>query len=128
MSMSIVKGDKAASMIVDGTAPPNMSVETSLHLTERAGLRIPPHLHVPTLTLSGGTDLTLSDGLRCYELALARTDLRTLPDDIRVESKLDLTDCRQLESLPNGLRGKTLLAPGCVNLKRLPERIKVDVL
>ena len=76
-------------------------------------------------------------GLRCDTLNLQRTRVRTLPDDLRVICRLDLTDCRELTQLPARLRvgcldvppgtptGGSLILRQCTALEFLPDGLDV---
>ena len=67
--------------------------------------RLPSGLDVRFLSLVDCTGITeLPSGLTCDTLKLQGTRVRSLPDDLRVSSRLDLTDCRELTHLPKGLR------------------------
>ncbi len=55
-------------------------------------------------------------GLRCYELDARETALETLPDDLHVEYKLDLSGCTALRELPAGLKVGSLILTGCTAL------------
>ena len=126
--------------------PKDMDVSV-LRLNGCRGLqRLPDGLRVDELDISGLeqlTDLpaglnmrvlranecrgfgTLPDGLRCDELELRETNLTSLPDDLRVTSKLDLTGCTRLQHLPENLHVGTLRLRGCTSLVALPEGLDV---
>jgi hypothetical protein len=87
---------------------------------------LPDHLHIRRLKLSGCKALRgLPAGLRCYELELRETSLRSLPADLQVEYRLDLTGCTDLEELPPGLQVGSLVLDGCTALRSLPEGLDV---
>ena len=60
-------------------------------------------------TVSGRLDLTrfdgetLPSGLQCYDLDASESALKTLPADLKIESRLVLDNCRSLKSLPENL-------------------------
>jgi hypothetical protein len=70
----------------------------------------------------------LPAGLECFSLDVSNTDVESLPEDLRVEYKLDLTRCRRLKSLPRGLSTGTLVLRECNSLEALPEDMKVSFL
>ncbi len=77
-----------------------------LILRDCTGLaRLPRRLTVRLLSLAGCTALAeLPQGLTCEQLNLAGTSVRSLPHDLRVSHRLDLSGCRRLVHLPDGLR------------------------
>lgn len=99
----------------------------SLDLSGCVNLRsLPPGLQVTRLNLSGCQSLTrLPSGLRCYELDLRETTLETLPADLSVEYKLDLSGNTHLRELPAGLKVGSLILSGCTTLAALPEGLDV---
>lgn len=81
------------------------------------------------IVANGCTKLTtVPAGLSCNELHLVRTAIRTLPADIRVRHRLDLTDCAELESLPAALAVGSLILRGCTRLSALPADLSVTFL
>lgn len=86
----------------------------------------PVGMSVDVLNLADRAELaSLPNGLAAYELNLSGTAVRSLPDDLRVESRLDLSRCDRLESLPAGLTVGTLLLRACTALVALPEGLDV---
>ncbi len=78
------------------------------------------------LDLTNTKGITLPSGLRCYHLELRGSDIRTLPEGLEVEYKLNLQDCRNLEELPQGLKVGSLAAPRLHGpLRSLPEGLDV---
>jgi len=71
---------------------------------------------------------TLPARLRCFELNLAASAIETLPPQISVAHRIDLSGCAQLKSLPAGLRVGTLVLRDCVSLSALPENLEVHFL
>jgi hypothetical protein len=122
-----VSPKEAAKMIRQGTAPAGMRISGHLSLEGDAKVTaLPPDLHVTRLTVAGCGRLTsLPPGLRCYELDAKETVLTSLPDDLRVEYKLDLSGCVGLQELPAGLKVGTLTLAGCALLQSLPEGLDV---
>jgi hypothetical protein len=72
--------------------------------------------------------ISLPADLRCYALSLAGQPLGSLPEDVQVEFRLDLTDCTELVELPRNLTVSTLLLRNCVRLVSLPENLRVNFL
>jgi hypothetical protein len=66
----------------------------------------------------------LPAGLKCYSLNLAGQPLVTLPPEVQVDYKLDLTNCRQLKALPENLTVSTLVLSGCDALEALPAGLR----
>lgn len=88
--------------------------------------RLPAGLHADVLDLHGQTWLDeLPAGIKAYELNLAGTGVRTLPGDLEVENRIDLTRCEFLEALPPGLRVGSLILRSCTSLAALPEDLDV---
>lgn len=54
--------------------------------------------------------------------------IKMLSPDLRVAYRLDLSNCTELESLPDGLQVGTLILAGCVSLRKLPEGLEVSFL
>jgi hypothetical protein len=100
--------------------------------------RLPDGLDVSFLSLAHCTGITsLPRGLICSTLNLQGARIRSLPDDLRVTDRLDLTDCRDLIDLPAGLRvgwldmppgtptGGALILRRCTALEFLPAGLDV---
>lgn len=66
--------------------------------------------------------------LKCYELNANGAGIETLPDDVAVEYRIDLSDCKKLKSLPENLKVTTLNLAGCTALTKLPEGLEVAFL
>jgi len=78
------------------------------------------------LDLSGQREVkSLPRGLCCFELDASETSIKTVPDDISVECRLSLQNCRKLKSLPKDLTVGSLDLRGCSALESLPERLDV---
>ncbi len=69
--------------------------------------------------------LTASDG---KVLNLSNSEIERLPSDVAVRFRLDLSNCRNLRQLPNGLTVGTLVLEGCTSLRALPEELDVSFL
>jgi hypothetical protein len=125
----IVAGPQARELIVTGRAAAGLRVSGVLDLSDfgdvaSAPLCLPRDLQVEVLDLhgyAGPEPLKLPRGLRAYELILANSHVVRLPDDLRVESRLDLSGCSELSELPEGLAVGTLVLRGCTSLVGLPE-------
>lgn len=66
---------------------------------------------------------TIKATLQCHDLDASGSQLTTLPDDIRVSSRLILDDCEKLESLPAKLTCGSLSLQNCGYLNALPEKL-----
>ena len=65
----------------------------------------------------------LSASISCYDLDASGSSLKSLPDDISIESPLTLDNCKRLESLPVGLKCGSISLQNCNYLSELPERL-----
>ena len=146
MSEAVFDAKQAGLLIAKGTAPHNMKVRGALKIagnrkleTLPAGLtadsldasgclelrELPADLKVRRLDVSGCKNLrTLPTGLQLFELEARETPLQTLPNDLKVEFRLDLSGSA-IETLPDGLKTGSLILRGCTELKALPERLDV---
>ncbi|MCI0456468.1 MAG: hypothetical protein L0Z62_05750 [Gemmataceae bacterium] len=104
-SQRITPGE-ARELILSGEAPEGMTVSGRLDLSGTAVTALPP-------------------GLSCYHLDLARTPIRSLPGDLAVEYKLDLTGCTELTHLPANLKVGSLVLRDCTAVIELPEGLEV---
>ncbi|HEY3325089.1 MAG TPA: hypothetical protein VGP72_31840 [Planctomycetota bacterium] len=95
----------------------------------RALERLPDGLEARHLILNGCLALReLPSGLCCYHLEANSSGLRSLPDDLQVEYRIDLADCRELSSLPAGLAPCALNLRNCTKLTALPKGLDVRFL
>lgn len=121
--------EAAYKLLATGRCPPGTSVEGVLDYSFKSNRPLPPafpeRLSVDVLDLSGRDTAELPKGLRAYELILSDNPLRELPADLNVSTRLDLTRCELLESLPAGLTVGTLVLRSCTSLKELPEDLDV---
>lgn len=77
------------------------------------------------LILSGCTNLkTLPADLTCYELVAHESGLVEIPAGIQAKFRMDFTDCRYLEKLPDGLQVNSLVLRNCVSLAALPNGLQ----
>ena len=145
-----VSPEAAKKQILAGTAPAGMRVSGSLSFEKDLKLtHLPEGLVVSSLDLSGCRNLeALPRGLRvrrlvlggpwnpqplldtvrelsCYELDLKGSQVRSLPPTIKVEYRLDLEGCTELESLPENLKVGSLILRECNTLPALPEGLDV---
>ena len=109
--MPDVPPDEAAQLIIEGCAPAEL--HTSVLRLGLADTKKP---------------VKLPAGLRCYSLVLTGQPLSSLPPDLQVEFKLDLTGCARLAELPSGLKVSTLVLANCTALTVLPENLDVHFL
>jgi hypothetical protein len=125
----MVKPKEAVSLLAAGEAPAGMIVSGVLDYSEKSQRSLPPKfpegLQVDVLDLTGREGFTLPSGLRCIELNLSRTAVERLPDDLKVESRLDLAGGDRLRELPAGLTVANLILRGCTALTSLPEGLDV---
>ncbi len=90
---------------------------------------LPAEEDLRSMDLSGEGGLTaLPKGLRGFSLNLSNTGIAELPAELRIEFKLNLTDCAALTSLPRGLKTGSLVLRGCHALRTLPEDLEVSFL
>lgn len=90
---------------------------------------LPEDLHVKALTINNCPLLSqLPKGMRCYELIIKNTNISEIPEDIRVESLLEIEGCHALKHLPNRLKVKKLVISDCTCLEELPASLYVDEL
>jgi len=109
--MPKVPAEKAVQLILSGGAPADLETDV-LPLSFTAVKKL----------------VALPPALRCYSVSLADQSITSLPADLRVEYKLDLTNCRELTSLPAGLRVSALVLTNCVSLTALPEGLETNFL
>src|SRR5690348_6920358 len=119
--------EQAQAAIEAGNAPRGMRVAGNLAFWSTSSLtHLPDDLHVDRLTLSGVGNLrTLPRGLRCDELIITESGLTWLPDDLQVRTRLSLTRCPYIRTLPHGLNTRHLELHACDGIKYLPSGIKV---
>lgn len=87
----------------------------------RAGQDMGP-VHVQgRLDLSKFDRDSLPAGIRCYELDARESRLRKLPPDLRIDGRLVLDGCSQLQELPEGLSAGSISLRNCTSLSALPE-------
>ena len=127
MRTELIDADDAKKRILAGQAPAGMHVSGHLNFAANAALHsLPADLTVKRLTLDSAPYLeALPTGLNCYELSAQNTHLTTLPADLSVEYRLDVSDCTSLTTLPAGLKVGSLILSGCTALETLPEGLDV---
>lgn len=130
MPTTLLSAAEARDRLLRGEMLADLTVQGHLDFSNETQLAVlPDNLTVTQLTLDGCTALrALPRGLRCYELSLRDTRLTTVPGDLRVEYRLDLSDCARLETLPAGLTVGALILSGCTALQSLPENMDVSFL
>lgn len=77
------------------------------------------------LDLRGVKLKKLSASIYCHDLDASDSELICLPDGIRVESRLTMDNCSNLQSLPAGLTCGSLSLRNCGFLTELPEGLNV---
>ena len=83
-----------------------------------------------TLTVRGCVDLraakieTIKAKLSCHDLDASRSSLKRLPRTLRVQSRLVMDRCSQLEALPKNLECGSISLQDCGFLSALPEGLK----
>ncbi|MCL6504138.1 MAG: hypothetical protein K6T86_15760 [Pirellulales bacterium] len=129
MSRKLYSPAEAYKRLAGGHLPPGSRVTGELDYSASSGRtpppRFPPGLCVDVLNVAGCQLDELPEGLQAYELIAARTPLRSLPASLRVSTRLILTGCERLQSLPTGLTVGSLVLRGCTALRELPEGLDV---
>lgn len=124
-----VSAETAYEWLAQRKAPDGLRVEGVLDYSLKSGrvlpIAFPSNFHVDVFDLSDRELETLPRGLTAYELVLTGTTIRSLPPDLKVQVRLDLSRCDRLETLPEGLTVGTLNLRGCNALRVLPERLDV---
>lgn len=116
---------KAEKLLLAGKAPDGMRVRGHLDFSRLGKApRLPAGMSVTRLTLAECDPLpALPAGLRCYELDVSNSSIQSLPEDIQVEFRLDLSNCTRLERLPSRLKVGSLILRDCLSLRSLPENL-----
>ena len=129
VSAHTVTAKDAYSLLAQPSPPRGLRVSGELDFSPKSKYallqKLPDDLHVDVLNLSECQLESLPAALSAYELILTGTPIRTLPEDLSVRMRLDLTRCDRLESLPNGLTVGSLTLRGCNSLRALPEGLDV---
>jgi hypothetical protein len=104
-----------------------MTAEEIREIIERG--EAPAGLRAGLLDFSGSDrPLILPAGLQCHSLKISGRAIRELPADLRVDFKLDASNCTRLAALPPNFRVPVLNLRGCAALRALPEGLQVDYL
>lgn len=129
MRAAPLTAEKAYSLLEAGCLGPAQTVRGVLDFSLKSGRTLPStlpnDLTVDVLNFTGQPITELPSGLKCYELVLSRTPIVSLPDDLQVRSRLDLSHADSLERLPDGLTVGTLVVRSCTALRTLPEGLDV---
>lgn len=117
----------AKRLIQQNSAPEGMVVKGRLDFSnDDTTPHLPANLTVTSLNISGHDALHfLPPNLTCYELDASGSGLQSLPASLRVEFRLNLSNCMHLEMLPQGLKVGSLILEGCPALRSLPEGLDV---
>lgn len=114
-------GDNDLTELPQGLTAPSLDVSGCFNLTA-----LPEGLTVRRIDASGCKSLRhLPRDLRCNELDLQGTAVETLPSDLRVAYRLNLSACSDLRELPVGLKTGSLVLQECTRLRALPEGLDV---
>ena len=90
--------------------------------------RLPETTSMSSITIRRCTNFTELPGkLHCHLLSMPESQLRTLPEYIKVENELDLRGSRFLISLPD-FNTRTLTLANCTSFRTLPSSLECDVL
>jgi hypothetical protein len=129
MQVGNFKPTEAYALLAKGAMPRGARIEGVLDYSDSSQRALPAEfpdeLQIDVLNLSGREIESIPGGLKTYELQLANTPITSLPDDLQVTSRLDLSGCNRLERLPQGLTVGTLILRACTALVALPERLDV---
>jgi hypothetical protein len=122
--------ETAKKLILEGNAPDGMTVTGNLNLSNQKRLRrLPENLTCANLEISGCENLLeLPRGLRCQYLSAQNSRLKSLPADLQVKFRLDLSNSEALEALPEGLSVGSLILRECTALRALPEGLDTSFL
>src|SRR5919205_1049731 len=125
--MVYVSTEEAHQLILRGEAPTGMVVDGHLNFSGNQGLMsLPAYLSVRRLTIDNCLMLReLPPGLCCYELSAQSVPLATLPPDLQITYRLDLSNSDQLRSLPAYMRVGSLVLRNCVALEQLSTELDV---
>jgi hypothetical protein len=109
-----------------GQAPRGLRVAGNLAFWSSSNLtHLPDDLQVDRLTLSSVGDLrALPRGLQCDELIITDSGLTWLPDDLQVRTRLSLTRCPYIRTLPHGMSTRHVELRACDGIKYLPADMK----
>ena len=136
----------AASLIRLGEAPDDMVLDEALEIRDNTA-RLPPGLTAPHILIASNSLEALPDRLKarrikvrgeklnkvgskinCDVLDLQGTPIVSLPSDLSVRQRLDLTGCTRLKALPENLHVGSLILTDCVSLQDLPKGLNVAFL
>ncbi|HLZ60188.1 MAG TPA: hypothetical protein VKR06_24825 [Ktedonosporobacter sp.] len=122
-----VTSEQARRLILNGEAPAGLNVSGGLDLSDCTSLTtLPAGLRVKRLVLDECSSLReLPRDLQCFDLSMHATPITSLPADLKVEYRLDLSNCDMLEALPAGLKVGSLILRECTSLRALPEDLDV---
>lgn len=103
------------------TLPENLDVDL-LDISECAGIQsVPSSLSVRVLMANDSGLVKLPAPFHCFEMHAANTAVSSVPDGFVAESRLVLSGCELLTSLPEEFKVGSLNLRGCTALERLPE-------
>lgn len=137
---------KMARLIAQGTAPDRVRVRGALKIHSKTLEFLPPSLAATALDVSGCPNLRAlpenlqvrrlnisacrhlekwPESLELFSLEARNTMLQEVPRGWRVESRVDLSECVELHSLPEDFQTGSLVLRGCTALQQLPENLEV---
>lgn len=137
---------KMAHLISQGKAPDEVRVQGALKIQSSTLEHLPATIEATALDVSGCPNLrALPENLRLRRLNISgcrkiekwpeqlqlfalearETALQSVPEGWRVDCRVDLSECAQLQSLPDGFKTGSLLLRGCTSLAQLPENLDV---
>ncbi len=122
--------EAAKQLILGGNAPSGMRVTGTLDLHGSKRLRqLPENLTCASLEISDCENLlALPYGLRCQYLSAQNSRLVSLPNDLQVKFRLDLSGSLNLLVLPENLNVGSLVLRECTALLELPEGLDTSFL
>lgn len=105
---------------------PNDLQADLLDISDCGGITVLPAGLSVRVLLANGSGLTeLPASFRCFELHAANTAISSVPDGFVAESRLVLSGCQSLTTLPDNFKVGSLNLSDCTALASLPEGLDV---
>lgn len=117
-----VKRDNSLERLPEGFRAPGFNYEGA------ALSGLPDQMHVQRVSIKCEALATVGSGVRARTLRLEDARIEELPQNVAVDQRLELINCRQLRQLPPGLKVGTLVLHGCSSLTALPAGLDVAFL